>query len=153
MNVNILEVIVLVMVVTIVVTITLAAMSYGAFRVRERRRPATAEEEREGPMFFERVRLPGLVERGEPRAAGGLRLGLEAVGPVGPRSAGAHSVEDAGAGHPAEVRSVGQSAEDGRGRGGDEDQSRQLGGSAEIASSGPGTETDRGGGGAGRGTD
>ncbi|HSM37491.1 MAG TPA: hypothetical protein VK837_13900 [Longimicrobiales bacterium] len=63
MNVNVLEVIVLVMVVTIVVTITLAAMSYGAFRVRERRRPAVAEVEQDGPMFFERVRLPGLVER------------------------------------------------------------------------------------------
>ena len=75
MNVNILEIIVLVMVVTIVVTITLAATSYAAFRVRERRRPAPDEVEREGPMFFERVRLPGLVERSP--TAGGSALGLE----------------------------------------------------------------------------
>lgn len=75
---NVLEVIVLVMVVTIVVTITLAATSYAAFRVRERRRPSVEEAEGDAPMFFERVRLPGLVERpAQPRAAAGpLGLGL-----------------------------------------------------------------------------
>lgn len=82
MTVNILEVIVLVMVVTIVVTITLAATSYAAFRVRERRRPSMEEAEGDAPMFFERVRLPGLVERAAPRRAetGALGLGLDDAG-------------------------------------------------------------------------
>ena len=114
MNVNILEVIVLVMVVTIVVTITLAATSYAAFRVRERRRPATAVEEREGPMFFERVRLPGLVERAEPRAAGGLRLGLEAAGPAGFGTGGGLAAEDGVGGFGPDG---GRTAEDGAGGG------------------------------------
>jgi hypothetical protein len=65
------------MVVTIVVTITLAATSYAAFRVRERRRPAMAEAEAEGPMFFERVRLPGLVERRDETPVAATTLGLE----------------------------------------------------------------------------
>lgn len=57
---NVLEIIVLVMVVTIIVTITLAVVSYGAFRMRERRRPAPDLYERLGPLFFERVRMtPG----------------------------------------------------------------------------------------------
>jgi hypothetical protein len=79
---NVLEVIVLVMVVTIVVTITLAATSYAAFRVRERRRPTVEEADAEGPMFFERVRLPGLVERAAPprAAADPLGLGLAPAG-------------------------------------------------------------------------
>ena len=80
---NVLEVIVLVMVVTIVVTITLAATSYAAFRVRERRRPTPEETEADAPLFFERVRFPGLVERSAPgrSAVGSLGLGLDASQP------------------------------------------------------------------------
>lgn len=49
--------IVVVMVVTILATITLAAVSYGAFKVRERRAPRSELENRNDPVFFERVRF------------------------------------------------------------------------------------------------
>jgi hypothetical protein len=45
-------------VIVILATITLAAVSYGAFKVRERRVPETARAEQGGgPYFFERVRF------------------------------------------------------------------------------------------------
>ncbi len=61
---NILMIIVLVMVVTILSTITLASVSYGAFRLRERRAPRPQGGEERPEQFFERVRLsPVSVER------------------------------------------------------------------------------------------
>ena len=53
---DIIQIIVMVMVVTILATITLAAISYGAFKVRERRMPAPAKRA-EDEAFFERVRV------------------------------------------------------------------------------------------------
>jgi Tfp pilus assembly protein PilE len=57
---TVVEIIVLIMVVTILATITLAVLSYGVFRMREKRRPrpATLDIAPEGPRFFERVSLP-----------------------------------------------------------------------------------------------
>lgn len=59
---DIVQLVVVGMVLTILATITLAAVSYGAFKVRERRSPGGAEgaEATTGPMFLERVRFyPG----------------------------------------------------------------------------------------------
>lgn len=56
---SIVEIIVMVMVVTILATITLAVLSYGMFRIREKRAPAPLlAEAPTGQVFFERVRLP-----------------------------------------------------------------------------------------------
>jgi Tfp pilus assembly protein PilE len=56
---SVVEIIVLVMVVTILATITLAVLSYGVFRMRERRRPEPMSSALvTGPVFFERVRIP-----------------------------------------------------------------------------------------------
>jgi hypothetical protein len=53
---SIIRLIIFVMVGVIVATITLAAISYGAFRMRERRRPrALPAAGPEGLLFFERV--------------------------------------------------------------------------------------------------
>jgi Tfp pilus assembly protein PilE len=54
---SILMLIVVVMVVTILSTITLASVSYGAFRMRERRAPRPQGTDDEPEQFFERVRL------------------------------------------------------------------------------------------------
>jgi hypothetical protein len=54
----VLRLIVFVMVGVILSTITLAAISYGAFRVRERRRPLpNAAAGEAAPIFFERVQV------------------------------------------------------------------------------------------------
>ena len=63
---NILQIIVMVMVVTILATITLAAVSYGAFKMRERRIPVSEPGPDPGPLFFERVRFPSLSGATEP---------------------------------------------------------------------------------------
>lgn len=53
---SIISIAVMVVIVTIFATITLASLSYGAFKLRERRSPALSPEH-SGPEFFERVRL------------------------------------------------------------------------------------------------
>jgi hypothetical protein len=55
---DIVQLVVIGMVLTILATVTLAAVSYGAFKMRERKKPSRAEgSERMGPLFFERVRF------------------------------------------------------------------------------------------------
>jgi Tfp pilus assembly protein PilE len=55
---ELIQLVVIAMVIVILATITLAAVSYGAFKVRERRVPEAARADREaGPYFFERVRF------------------------------------------------------------------------------------------------
>ncbi|MDB4948224.1 MAG: hypothetical protein JWM27_873 [Gemmatimonadetes bacterium] len=55
---ELIQLVVVAMVIVILATITLAAVSYGAFKVRERRVPAAAEpDSASGPLFFERVRF------------------------------------------------------------------------------------------------
>ena len=58
---DIVQLVVVGMVLTILATITLAAVSYGAFKVRERKAPAGADRgDSTGPLFLERVRFhPG----------------------------------------------------------------------------------------------
>lgn len=54
----VIRIIVFIMVGVILSTITLAAISYGAFRMRERRRPLPkAPAGGPGPLFFERVQV------------------------------------------------------------------------------------------------
>jgi hypothetical protein len=57
-------ILVLAMVVTIFATITLASVSYGAFKLRERRAPRAALGPAEEVHFFERVRLSGVDPAG-----------------------------------------------------------------------------------------
>ena len=45
------------MILIIVATMTLAVVSYGAFKVRERRAPRREAVDPGAPMFFERVRV------------------------------------------------------------------------------------------------
>ena len=53
---DIVQLVVIGMVLTILATITLAAVSYGAFKVRERKAPPRRETtESSGTLFFERV--------------------------------------------------------------------------------------------------
>jgi len=55
---DMLQLIVMIMVGTILATIVLAVLSYGAFRIRERRMPVSdLESVTGGPAFFERVRF------------------------------------------------------------------------------------------------
>jgi hypothetical protein len=62
----VLRLIVFVMVGVILSTITLAAISYGAFRLRERRRPLPKPANGgAGPVFFERVHILTPREEGE----------------------------------------------------------------------------------------
>lgn len=58
---DIVQLVVVGMVLTILATVTLAAVSYGAFKVRERKSPAGKEKDSsEGPLFLERVHFhPG----------------------------------------------------------------------------------------------
>lgn len=55
------------MILIIIATVTLAVLSYGAFKVRERRSPRrfAGAEDAGAPMFFERVRLSAPVKRRE----------------------------------------------------------------------------------------
>lgn len=55
---DIVQLVVIGMVLTILATVTLAAVSYGAFKMRERKKPGSTEpRESVGPLFFERVRF------------------------------------------------------------------------------------------------
>jgi hypothetical protein len=53
----VLRIVIMVMVAVILSTITLAVLSYGAFRMRERRRPDRQVQGPAGHLFFERVHL------------------------------------------------------------------------------------------------
>lgn len=55
---DVMELLVVGMVLTILVTLTLATVSYGAFKVRQRRAPDAHASEAQ-PLFFERVRFGG----------------------------------------------------------------------------------------------
>ena len=52
---DIVQLVVIGMVLTILATITLAAVSYGAFKMRERKAPVQEKHEETGTLFFERV--------------------------------------------------------------------------------------------------
>lgn len=54
---DIVQLVVMGMVLTILATLVLATVSYGAFKVRERRVPGDAREADATPLFFERVRF------------------------------------------------------------------------------------------------
>jgi hypothetical protein len=55
---DIVQLVVVGMVLTILATLVLATVSYGAFKVRERRVPGTARGAADAtPLFFERVRF------------------------------------------------------------------------------------------------
>lgn len=59
---DIVQLVVVGMVLTILATVTLAAVSYGAFKVRERKSPGGHGDgpDRSGPLFLERVHFhPG----------------------------------------------------------------------------------------------
>jgi hypothetical protein len=56
------------MILIIIATVTLAVLSYGAFKVRERKSPGrkgTGAGEAGAPMFFERVRITSATVRRE----------------------------------------------------------------------------------------
>ncbi|HVG46235.1 MAG TPA: hypothetical protein VM890_15940 [Longimicrobium sp.] len=54
---DIVQLVVVGMVLTILATLVLATVSYGAFKVRERRVPGAARAGDAAPLFFERVRF------------------------------------------------------------------------------------------------
>jgi hypothetical protein len=54
---NIAQLLIAGMILIIVATVTLAIVSYGAFKVRERRSPRPSMADAGAPMFFERVRV------------------------------------------------------------------------------------------------
>jgi hypothetical protein len=58
---TILQMIIIGMILIIIATVTLAILSYGAFKVRERRAPKKVAQttDHAAPMFFERVRVTG----------------------------------------------------------------------------------------------
>jgi hypothetical protein len=61
---SVLQIIIIGMIVIIIATVTLAVLSYGAFKIRDRksgRRELGADAA--GPMFFERVRIAPAVRR------------------------------------------------------------------------------------------
>jgi hypothetical protein len=52
------------MILIIIATVTLAVLSYGAFKVRERKSPGRhGTRDAGGPMFFERVRITSATVR------------------------------------------------------------------------------------------
>jgi hypothetical protein len=56
---DIVQLVVMGMVLTILATLVLATVSYGAFKVRERKAPGAGDEGDATPLFFERVRFVG----------------------------------------------------------------------------------------------
>jgi hypothetical protein len=61
---TILQIIIIGMIVIIIATVTLALVSYGAFKIRDRR--STRHDEgpaADTPMFFERVRIAPAIRR------------------------------------------------------------------------------------------
>ena len=51
------------MILIIIATVTLAVLSYGAFKIRERKSPTRTAAQAGAPMFFERVRITPPVRR------------------------------------------------------------------------------------------
>lgn len=64
---NVVQMLIVGMILIIIATVTLAVLSYGAFKVRERRmpRPKAGPGDAGANMFFERVRLGPAVTRKE----------------------------------------------------------------------------------------
>lgn len=55
---NVLQMLITGMLIIIIATVTLAVLSYGAFKMRERRAPQNVDaQDAAAPMFFERVRI------------------------------------------------------------------------------------------------
>jgi hypothetical protein len=56
---NVVQMLIVGMILIIIATVTLAVLSYGAFKVRERRSPRRMQSAADAgaPMFFERVRI------------------------------------------------------------------------------------------------
>jgi hypothetical protein len=59
---TVLQMVIIGMIVIIIATVTLAVLSYGAFKIRERRSPREAADSG-APMFFERVRVAPAIRR------------------------------------------------------------------------------------------
>ena len=65
---NIVQLLIVGMILIIIATVTLAVLSYGAFKVRERKSPRRGPAgavEAGAPMFFERVRIVAPARRDE----------------------------------------------------------------------------------------
>ena len=64
---SILQMIIIGMIMIIIATVTLAILSYGAFKVRERRAPKkkASATDHTVPMFFERVRVAGTAREAQ----------------------------------------------------------------------------------------
>ena len=65
---NVVQLLIVGMILIIIATVTLAVLSYGAFKVRERKSPRrgpAAAADAGAPMFFERVRVAAPVRRNE----------------------------------------------------------------------------------------
>jgi heme/copper-type cytochrome/quinol oxidase subunit 2 len=62
---NVVQLLIVGMILIIIATVTLAVLSYGAFKVRERRSPRkhAGPAEAGAPMFFERVRIAAPARR------------------------------------------------------------------------------------------
>jgi len=61
---TVLQIVIIGMIVIIVATVTLAVLSYGAFKIRDRRAPRRETRPDAGaPMFFERVRIAPAIRR------------------------------------------------------------------------------------------
>jgi hypothetical protein len=61
---SVLQIIIIGMIVIIVATVTLAVLSYGAFKIRDRKSPRReAGTDAGAPMFFERVRIAPAIRR------------------------------------------------------------------------------------------
>lgn len=64
---TIVQMVIVGMILIIVATVTLAVLSYGAFKVRERRAPGSGKHNQpapDAPMFFERVRISAPTKDG-----------------------------------------------------------------------------------------
>lgn len=60
---TILQIIIIGMIVIILATVTLAVLSYGAFKIRDRKSPRSETPAAGEPMFFERVRIAPPIRR------------------------------------------------------------------------------------------
>jgi hypothetical protein len=63
---TVLQIIIIGMIVIIIATVTLAVLSYGAFKIRDRKSPRREGVADAGaPMFFERVRIAAAIRRND----------------------------------------------------------------------------------------